>query len=86
MSVTVTWWDLGHRTWFGVCAYLQAGPDLQGGTGVNRGLALTCLPTDAYNPLNPESYMRHSVSMRLQHAIIKLYWLQLIVTLHEMAL
>ena len=24
-------------------AYLQAGPDLQGGADLNRGLALTCL-------------------------------------------
>ena len=40
--VSEGWWDLGHRTWFGVCAYLQAGPDLQWGTDLNRGLALTC--------------------------------------------
>ena len=38
MSVQVDGiWD----TWFGVRAYLQAGPDLQGGADLNRGLALT---------------------------------------------
>ena len=36
-------WDLGHHTWFGVCANLQAGPDLHGGTDLNRELALAWL-------------------------------------------
>ena len=41
MSVQVDGiWD---HTWFGVRAYLQAGPDLQGGADLNRGLALTWL-------------------------------------------
>ena len=39
--VSAGWWYLGHHTWFGVRAYLQAGPDLQGGADLNRGLALT---------------------------------------------
>ena len=43
MYVSEDWWGLGHHTWFGVCAYLQAGPDLQGGTDLNRNLALTWL-------------------------------------------
>ena len=40
---SVGWWYLGHHTWFGVRAYLQAGPDLQVGADLNRGLALTWL-------------------------------------------
>ena len=36
-------WYLGHHAWFGVRVYLQAGPDLQGGADLNRGLALTWL-------------------------------------------
>ena len=39
--VSVGWWYLGHHTWFGVRAYLQAGPDLQGCADFNGGLALT---------------------------------------------
>ena len=39
--VSAGWWYLGHHTWFGVRAYLQAGPDLQVGAALNRGLALT---------------------------------------------
>ena len=40
------WWDLGHHTSNGVWAYLQGGPDLQAGTDLDWGLALTwlCVP------------------------------------------
>ena len=41
--VSAGWWYLGHHTWFGVRAYLQAGSDLQGGADLNRGFALTWL-------------------------------------------
>ena len=50
--VSAGWWYLGHHTWFGVRAYLQAGPDLQGGADLNRGLALTWLPLQPASEAN----------------------------------